>query len=79
MAFINDVLIGESKKRKKITSCPPQERTTVETVEAKSASRALGSIINKYYKLGGLGYYIYTKMFMSGIAPILDYNRLGVP
>ena len=45
----------------------------VETL-AKSASRAPGSIINKYCKLGGLGYYTYTKMFMSGVASILYYN-----
>ena len=32
------------------------------------------SIINKSYKLGGLGHYTYTKMFMSGVAPILDYS-----
>ena len=42
--------------------------------KSKSASRALGSILNKYYKLAGLGYYTYTKMFMSGVAPILDYS-----
>ena len=48
-------------------------KLAVETLP-KSASRALGSILNKYYKLGGLGYYTYTKMFMSGVAPILDYS-----
>ena len=48
-------------------------KLAVETL-SKAASRALGSILNKYYKLGGLGYYTYTKMFMSGVAPILDYS-----
>ena len=48
-------------------------KLAVETL-SKSANRALGSILNKYYKLGGLGYYTHTKMFMSGVTPILDYS-----
>ena len=48
-------------------------KLAVETV-AKSASRALGSIINTYYKFGRFGYYTYTKMFMSGVPPILGYS-----
>jgi hypothetical protein len=40
---------------------------------ADAANRALGSIINKYKKINGLGYYTYTKLFQSAVCPILDY------
>ncbi len=35
--------------------------------------RALGAIINKYEKLGGLGYYTYTTMYNADVCPILNY------
>ena len=40
---------------------------------ADAANRALGAVINKYKSLNGLGYYTYTKLFNSGVCPILDY------
>lgn len=43
-------------------------------VLADSANRALGAIINKYKSINGLGYYTYTRMFQSGVCPILDYS-----
>lgn len=42
-------------------------------VLADSANRALGAIINKYKKINGLGYYTFTRLFHSGVCPILDY------
>ncbi len=33
----------------------------------------LGAILNKYRKLGGLGYDRYTTMYNAGVCPILDY------
>ena len=45
---------------------------TVRTL-ADAANRALGSVINKYQTINGLGYYTYTSLFNSGICPILDY------
>jgi hypothetical protein len=41
---------------------------------AKSAGRALGSVINKYFKLNGLGYGTFTKLFHACIAPVMDYG-----
>ncbi len=38
-----------------------------------TANRALGSVINKYKSINGLGYYTYTRLFQSGVCPILDY------
>ena len=43
-------------------------------VLSDAASRALGSIINKYKSINGLGYYTYTRLFQSGVCPILDYG-----
>lgn len=43
------------------------------TVLADAGGRALGAIINKYKKIGGLGYYTYTTMYNAGVCPILDY------
>ena len=40
---------------------------------ADSANRALGSVINKYRSNLGLGYHTYSKLYTSGICPILDY------
>ena len=41
---------------------------------ADAANRALGSIINKYKSINGLGYNTYTKLFNSGVCPIMDYG-----
>jgi len=38
-----------------------------------AANRALGAIISKYKQINGLGYYTYTKLYNSGVCPILDY------
>ncbi len=43
-------------------------------VLSDAANRALGSIINQYKAINGLGYYTYTKLFQSGVCPILDYG-----
>ena len=43
------------------------------TVLANSAGRALGSIQNKFNQLKGLGYNTYSKMYSSGVIPIMDY------
>ena len=40
---------------------------------AESAGRALGAIYSKYRHTNGLGYKSYTKMYHSGVTPILDY------
>ncbi len=43
------------------------------SVLASSAGRALGSIQNKFNVLKGLGYDTFTKMFYTGVAPVMDY------
>lgn len=40
---------------------------------AEAGNRALGSIINKYKSINGLGYYTFTKLYKAGVCPILDY------
>ncbi len=40
---------------------------------ADAANKALGSVINKYKSINGLGYYTYTRLFQSGVCPHLDY------
>ncbi len=40
---------------------------------ADSAGRALGAIYSKFKILKGLGYKTYTKMYETGVVPILDY------
>ncbi len=40
---------------------------------ADAANRALGSAINKYKIINDLGYYTYTRLFQSGVCPILYY------
>lgn len=42
-------------------------------VLSKSAGRALSAICSKFRIIKGLGIQTYTKMFHSGVAPILDY------
>lgn len=42
-------------------------------VLAASGGRVLGAIASKYFKIDGLGYSTYTKLFHSGVTPILDY------
>ncbi len=37
-----------------------------------AANRALGVIISQYKHINGLGYYTYTKLYNSGVCPILD-------
>ncbi len=43
-------------------------------VLSDAANRALGSVINKYKSINGLGYNTYTRFFQSGVCPILDYG-----
>jgi len=43
------------------------------SVLAKAGGRALGSIYNRFSKLKGLGFHTYSKLFHTGVAPILDY------
>jgi hypothetical protein len=43
-------------------------------VLSDAANRALGAIINKYLNNNGLGYYTYTRLYNSGVCPILDYG-----
>jgi hypothetical protein len=40
---------------------------------AGAASRALGAIISKCYRAGGITYSVYKKMYDSCVVPILDY------
>jgi hypothetical protein len=42
-------------------------------VLSDAANRGLGSLINKYKHINGLGFNTYTKLFNCGVAPILDY------
>ena len=42
-------------------------------VLAGAGSRALGSILHKYRKVKGLGYYTYSKLYQSCVCPVLDY------
>ena len=46
---------------------------TTACVLADSAGRALGSIYNKFKLNKGFGYNTYSKMYESGVIPILDY------
>ena len=41
---------------------------------AKSANRALGALCSKFKSNKGLGYKTYTKLYNTGITPILDYS-----
>ena len=41
---------------------------------ANSANRALGSVFAKYKENKGLGYNTYTKLYNTGVVPILDYG-----
>ena len=50
-----------------------QDYNVTAKVLADAANRALGAIINKYLSNNGLGYYTYTRLFNSGVCPILDY------
>jgi hypothetical protein len=43
------------------------------SVLANSGSRALASIYTKFDKLKGLGFTTYSKLYHTGVAPILDY------
>ena len=43
------------------------------SILAKSGGRALGSICTKFRSIKGLGFKTFTKLFHSGVAPILDY------
>ena len=43
------------------------------SVLANSGSRALASIYTKFDKLKGLGFQTYSKLYQTGVAPILDY------
>ena len=41
---------------------------------AASASRALGLIISKFYANGGMPYKVFTKVYESLVAPVIDYG-----
>ena len=43
------------------------------SILADSGGRALGAIYNKFRILKGLGYKTYSKMYHTGVVPILDY------
>ena len=47
--------------------------STTANVLSGSASRALGGIYSKFKKLNGLGYQTYTKLYLTGVVPIMDY------
>ncbi len=49
------------------------EYSMVAMILANSAGRALGAIYNKYKLNKGFGYDTYTKLYHSGVVPILDY------
>ncbi len=40
---------------------------------SKSATRALGSVINKFRSLKNMGFETYTKLFNACVVPVLDY------
>ncbi len=44
------------------------------TALSDAANWALGSVINKYKYINGLGYYTYTRLFQIGVCPLLDYG-----
>jgi hypothetical protein len=41
---------------------------------SKSASRALGALISKYYSTGGMDYSVFTKLYQALIVPVLTYG-----
>ena len=41
---------------------------------ADAGGRALGSVINKYKKISGLGFYTYSKLYKSCVNPVLNYS-----
>ena len=47
--------------------------TKTATMSAESVGRALGSTYNRYERNRGFGYSTYTKLYGSGVVPILDY------
>ncbi len=48
------------------------EYSMVAKILANSAGRALGAIYNTYRLNTGFGYDTYTKLYHSGVVPILD-------
>ncbi len=48
--------------------------TSTAGVLADSAGRALGAICSKFRSIKGLGYETYTKMYHTGVVPIMDYG-----
>jgi hypothetical protein len=48
--------------------------TATSEILAGAGGRALGSLLNKYKKLNGLSYNVFTKLFRTCICPILDYG-----
>ena len=44
------------------------------SVLASAASRALGAIISKFKELKNVGHLTYTKLYDSGVTPILEYS-----
>ena len=40
---------------------------------ASDASRTLAAIISKFKELKNVGYHTYTKLYNSGVTPILEY------
>ncbi len=41
---------------------------------SKSATRALGSVINKFRSLKNMGFKTYTKLFNACVVPVIDYS-----
>ena len=41
---------------------------------SKAASRALGSLTSKFYKVGGMDFSVYTKLYESLVLPVLLYG-----
>ncbi len=41
---------------------------------AGAGGRALGSIISKFKSLKNMGFETYTKLYHSGVIPVMDYS-----
>ena len=48
--------------------------STAEKVLAESSGRALSGIINKFKYLGNMGFKTFTKLYDTGVVPIMDYG-----
>ena len=68
-----DIEVVESYKYLGLIFDDHLDYNTTANALSGSAGRALGGIYSKFKKLNGLGYQTYTKLYHTGVVPIMDY------